>query len=64
VHSTGRESVDDNGAASANDDLANATAGAIVQISSAAAPMIISPEFAAEFAALTSRSRFSNSQRY
>ncbi|SHM06931.1 hypothetical protein SAMN05444159_7589 [Bradyrhizobium lablabi] len=53
VHSTGRESVDDNGSASANDDSANACAGAIVQISSAAAPLIITSEFAAEFAALT-----------
>jgi hypothetical protein len=48
VHSTGRESVDDNGSASANDDLANACAGAIVQISSKKPPMIISPELLAK----------------
>jgi hypothetical protein len=61
VHSTGRESVDDNGSASANDDLANACAGAIVQISSAEAPLIITAEFAAEFAALTRPRHFVSS---
>lgn len=50
VHSTGRESVDDNGSASANDDLANACAGAIVQISSKKPPMIIPPELLARSA--------------
>jgi hypothetical protein len=32
VHSSGRESVDDSGAASAHDDLANATAGVLVKL--------------------------------
>lgn len=47
VHTGGRESVDDSGAASANDDLANATAGAIVQISSVRPPLIITDEIIA-----------------
>ncbi|MGB3864520.1 MAG: hypothetical protein WBA29_02685 [Xanthobacteraceae bacterium] len=50
VHSSGRESVDDNGSASANDDLSNAVAGAIVQISSHPAPLIVSSEVLARSA--------------
>jgi hypothetical protein len=54
----GRDSIDH--PPGAHDDIANAACGAIVLVSSRAAPMIITPEFAAEFAALTSRSRFSH----
>jgi hypothetical protein len=48
VHSTGRESVDDNGSASANDDLANSCAGAIVQISARRPAMVITEEMLAQ----------------
>jgi hypothetical protein len=48
VHSTGRESVDDNGSASANDDLSNATAGALIQAATRRAPLIITPEIIAK----------------
>ena len=47
VHSNGRESVDDNGSASAFDDLSNASAGALVQAASRRQPFVISPEILA-----------------
>jgi hypothetical protein len=47
VHSNGRESVDDDGAASSHDDLSNATAGCLVGLASGKAPMMINPEILA-----------------
>ena len=44
VHSSGRESVDDSGAASAHDDLSNATAGVLTRLAASIGPMVISPD--------------------
>ena len=43
VHSNGRESIDDSGAASANDDLSNSCAGAMVLASVAPTKMVFAP---------------------
>jgi hypothetical protein len=52
VHAGGRESVDDNGALSANDDLSNAAAGALV-LALAHSPMTITNEMVAQIRAAT-----------
>jgi hypothetical protein len=57
VHSNGRESVDDNGAASAHDDLANVCAGVIVHLRAQRSPMIIPDELIARSAQPTLYSR-------
>ncbi len=44
VHSNGRESVDDSGAASSHDDLANSCSGVLTRLAAGVGPLRISPD--------------------